>query len=226
MNVMRKSQTTERPAPAETRSESVAKGDDPYLLTPGPLTTSMRTKQAMMHDWGSWDSDFNEVTADIRRRLIAMAGGAGSSSSEAVGQTNMSSSSEAVGQTNMSSSSEAAGQKRESYDCVPLQGSGTYCVEAMLSSFLARDGKALVLMNGAYGQRAARTLEYLGRDFLILDKGDYLPPMPDEVDELLTRNRDITDVVVIHCRCGRHSLRNQLGHSQSLKRHFGRGDET
>src|SRR5579872_2390242 len=33
--------------------------NDPYLLTPGPLTTSLRTRQAMLRDWGSWDVDFN-----------------------------------------------------------------------------------------------------------------------------------------------------------------------
>ena len=37
--------------------------DDPILLTPGPLTTSMRTKELMLRDWGSWDSDFNSITA-------------------------------------------------------------------------------------------------------------------------------------------------------------------
>ena len=137
--------------------------EDPYLLTPGPLTTSRRTKEAMLHDWGSWDSEFNEVTADMRRRLTAMAGGNGS------------------------------------YDCVPLQGSGTYCVEAMVSCFIPKDGWALVLMNGAYGQRAAKTLQYLGRDYVKLDKGDYQPPMPEEVDELLTRHPEVTDVVAIHC---------------------------
>jgi aspartate aminotransferase-like enzyme len=26
---------------------------DKKLLTPGPLTTSMSTKEAMLHDWGS-----------------------------------------------------------------------------------------------------------------------------------------------------------------------------
>ena len=36
---------------------------DRILLTPGPLTTTLRTKLAMLRDWGSWDSDFNEVTA-------------------------------------------------------------------------------------------------------------------------------------------------------------------
>ena len=29
---------------------------DPWLLTPGPLTTSMSVKQAMLHDWGSRDA--------------------------------------------------------------------------------------------------------------------------------------------------------------------------
>ena len=109
----------------EVQPDSSPDKDDPYLLTPGPLTTSRRTKEAMLHDWGSWDAEFNEVTADIRRRLIAMAGGGGASNSEAVGQ------------------------KKVAYDCVPLQGSGTYCVEAMLSSFIPKDGWALVLINGA-----------------------------------------------------------------------------
>ena len=156
--------------------------DDPYLLTPGPLTTSRRTKEAMLHDWGSWDSKFNEITADVRRRLIAMAGGG-------------------------------------AYDCVPLQGSGTYSVEAMLSSFIPKDGWALVLMNGAYGQRAAKTLQYLGRDFIQLDKGDYLPPMPDEVDDLLSRHPEVTDVVVVHCETSSGILNPLKGISDVVMKH-------
>ena len=42
----------------------------PILLTPGPLTTSYRTRRAMMVDWGSWDSDFNELTASVCQRLL------------------------------------------------------------------------------------------------------------------------------------------------------------
>ncbi len=44
---------------------------DKILLTPGPLTTTLRTKLAMLRDWGSWDADFNAVTASLRRRLLA-----------------------------------------------------------------------------------------------------------------------------------------------------------
>ena len=43
---------------------------DKILLTPGPLTTTLRTKLAMLRDWGSWDSDFNAVTARVRQSLL------------------------------------------------------------------------------------------------------------------------------------------------------------
>jgi 2-aminoethylphosphonate-pyruvate transaminase len=53
----------------------VIRGNDPILLTPGPLTTSLRTKQAMLSDWGSWDKRFNDITASIRRDLVAIVDG-------------------------------------------------------------------------------------------------------------------------------------------------------
>ena len=51
---------------------------DPILLTPGPLTTSLATKAAMLRDWGSWDSNFNAVTARVREHLTAIIHGAAS----------------------------------------------------------------------------------------------------------------------------------------------------
>ena len=41
-----------------------------YLLTPGPLTTSKLTKEAMLRDVGSWDSDFKKITSEIREKLV------------------------------------------------------------------------------------------------------------------------------------------------------------
>lgn len=137
---------------------------EPYLLTPGPLTTSYEVKQAMLRDWGSWDDDFRAMTRDMRSRLLALLG-------------------------------EGAGE----FDCVPMQGSGSFAVEAMLASFVPRDGKALVLANGAYGLRSAQTLQYLGRAHQVLDKGDYLPPRGDEVAAILAGDPSITHVVAIHC---------------------------
>ena len=48
---------------------------DPILLTPGPLTTSLATKSAMLRDWGSWDATFNAVTARVRERLLDIVNG-------------------------------------------------------------------------------------------------------------------------------------------------------
>lgn len=47
---------------------------DKLLFTPGPLTTSLSVKQAMLHDAGSWHWEFNEIVASIRHRLLGLAG--------------------------------------------------------------------------------------------------------------------------------------------------------
>jgi hypothetical protein len=47
-------------------------GGEPFLLTPGPLTTSHAVKAAMLRDWGSWDSDFRAMTARLRRELLGL----------------------------------------------------------------------------------------------------------------------------------------------------------
>ncbi|UWQ04968.1 2-aminoethylphosphonate--pyruvate transaminase [Aliiroseovarius crassostreae] len=137
---------------------------EPYLLTPGPLTTSYAVKEAMLRDWGSWDDDFRAMTLQMRTMLLDL-----------------------------------LGEGADAFDCVPMQGSGSFSVEAMLASFIPRDGKALVLANGAYGMRSAQTLEYLGRDHVVLNKGDYLPPRGEEVAQILADDPAITHVVAIHC---------------------------
>lgn len=92
-----------------------------------------------------------------------------------------------------------AGDGKGDFDCVPIQGSGSFAVEAMLGTFLPRDGKILVLINGAYGQRIAQTLDYLGRAYSVIDKGDYLPPRGNEVAAALDADPAITHVIVVHC---------------------------
>jgi 2-aminoethylphosphonate-pyruvate transaminase len=138
--------------------------NEPWLLTPGPLTTPASVKQAMLRDWGSWDGDFCELTAELRGEILSIANASPSD-----------------------------------FACVPMQGSGTFVVEAMLGSLVPHDSKTLVLANGAYGKRCAETLGYLGRDHLVLDKGDYLPPRGDEVAQMLEADPAITHVVAIHC---------------------------
>jgi 2-aminoethylphosphonate-pyruvate transaminase len=49
--------------------------DNPYiLLTPGPLSTSKGVRNALLRDWCTWDTDYNEdIVQNIRRRLVALA---------------------------------------------------------------------------------------------------------------------------------------------------------
>ena len=50
--------------------------DIPYLLlTPGPLTTSRTVKQAMLHDYCTWDNDYHKLVSDVRHRVCGLAGG-------------------------------------------------------------------------------------------------------------------------------------------------------
>jgi len=48
--------------------------DIPYLLlTPGPLTTSQRVREAMMRDYSTWDVDYNSLVNDVRSQLVRLA---------------------------------------------------------------------------------------------------------------------------------------------------------
>lgn len=135
----------------------------PYLLTPGPLTTSDSVKMAMLRDWGSRDEAFIAMNNDMRARLVALAGG------------------------------------EESHVCVPLQGSGTFTVEAVIGSLVPRDGKLLVLVNGAYGTRMVEMSKVMGRDVEALEWREDERVDPQMVDARLGADDSITHVAVVHC---------------------------
>src|ERR1700748_2535857 len=59
---------------------------------------------------------------------------------------------------------------------VPVQGSGTFAVEAMITSFVPKMGKLLVLINGAYGQRAKKIAEIAGRAVVVHETPEDTPP--------------------------------------------------
>jgi len=147
----------------ETKGRDVMSGDDPLLLTPGPLTTAMATKQAMLHDWGSRDGDFIDANRDVRDRLVAIAGGG------------------------------------DDFTAVPVQGSGTFAVEAMIGTFLPRNGKLLIVVNGAYGHRIAIICDYMGRACEIHETPEDTPPDPAAIDRRLAADEAITHVATVHC---------------------------
>ena len=136
---------------------------DPYLLTPGPLTTSLSVKQAMLHDFGSRDAAFIELNARVLERLVDIVDGRGS------------------------------------HVCVPLQGSGTFAVEAMIGNFVPANGKLLILVNGAYGQRIAKICDYYGRAYRVQESAENVPVDTTELDAALDADAAISHVAVVHC---------------------------
>ena len=139
---------------------------DAILLTPGPLTTTERTKRAMLRDWGSWDSDFNEVTAGVRRSLLKIIHG------------------------------------EDTHVVVPLQGSGTFSVEAAVATLVPRDGHVLVMDNGAYCKRAAKLTSLMGRRCTVMDFDEAAQVSAAALEEKLVADKSITHVVLIHCETG------------------------
>lgn len=82
---------------------------------------------------------------------------------------------------------------------VPMQGSGTFAVEAMLTTFVPRDGKILLLVNGAYGQRATKICAVAGRAHQVLETPEDTPPSLAKLEETLAADPSITHVFAVHC---------------------------
>ena len=82
---------------------------------------------------------------------------------------------------------------------VPMQGSGTFAVEALLTTFVPRSGKVLLLVNGAYGQRAKRICLIAGRRIAVHETPEDTPPDLAEVEKVLKADTDISHVFAVHC---------------------------
>lgn len=83
--------------------------------------------------------------------------------------------------------------------CVPMQGSGTFAVEAMLGTLVPPSGRVLILVNGAYGRRMARICERIGRSAFTLETPEDMPPAPADVADLLSQRSDVSHVAMVHC---------------------------
>ena len=136
---------------------------DPWLLTPGPLTTSINTKKAMLRDWGSRDNNFIKINTAVRKKL-----------------------------TSLVSSS-------KSYTTIPMQGSGTFGVEAMITTLTNPKSKLLILINGAYGKRIAKICKNVGINYAVYETSENKTHDPNHVDKILLKDKKISHVVMVHC---------------------------
>jgi 2-aminoethylphosphonate-pyruvate transaminase len=83
--------------------------------------------------------------------------------------------------------------------CVPLQGSGTFAVEAMLGTLVPKTGHVLVPLNGAYCKRIQRICSILGRRVTSIDYDEREPVRASDIQDALTKDSSITHVALVHC---------------------------
>lgn len=93
-----------------------------------------------------------------------------------------------------------AGVSQEAgYEAVLMQGSGTFGLEAVVSSAVPEEGHLLVLVNGAYGERVAAMARRLRIATTVLRTPEDTPIDPQEVAARLEADATITDVSIVHC---------------------------
>ena len=140
----------------------------------------------MLHDWGSWDGDFNGVTAGVRRRLLDIVHG------------------------------------HDTHVVVPLQGSGTFSVEAAVATLVPKDGHVLVLDNGAYCKRAGKLTQMMGRRVSVVGFDEDAPVSPQVLDAQLRADASISHVILIHCETGA-GVENPLARVAAVCQQHGKG---
>lgn len=87
----------------------------------------------------------------------------------------------------------------DEYTTVPLQGSGTYALEAVIGCYVPQGGKLLVVINGAYGHRIAKIASVLKINFETMEFPEDQTSDPAKIEAQLKSDPAITNVAITHC---------------------------
>ena len=85
------------------------------------------------------------------------------------------------------------------FECVPMQGSGTFSVEAMIGSLTHKKSKILILINGAYGQRMKKICSYMSRNFITYEVAEHEIHDLNKIQNLINENKDLTHIFSVYC---------------------------
>jgi len=134
------------------------------LFTPGPLTTSLTVKEAMLEDVGSRDHEFVNAVKKIRNELLRL----------------------------------AHVSKEDGYECVIMQGSGTFGIESVISSIVGKKDVLLVLANGAYGERLTKMAAIHQLNHHVLRFAEDEIVAPEATEKFLKEHPNVTHVACVH----------------------------
>jgi len=94
---------------------------------------------------------------------------------------------------------ELAQAGEDEYTAILMQGSGTFGLEAVVSSTVSPEGKLLVIINGAYGKRIAKIASVLTVEAVTLECPENTTPDLEQIKSALKADPKITNVAVVHC---------------------------
>jgi len=107
------------------------------------------------------------------------------------------------------------------YEAIPMQGSGTFGIEATIGSAIHRGGNLLVIINGAYGERILKIAERLNIETEAIRCPENELPDTQLIHDTLQDNTSITDVALCHCETTSGIL-NPVEEIGALVHEFGR----
>ena len=87
----------------------------------------------------------------------------------------------------------------DGYECVLMQGSGTFGIEAVMTCAIPATGKWLIVINGAYGKRMKKIADIHSMNVTTLTYDENLPVVAADVDQAIRADAAITAVAVVHC---------------------------
>ncbi len=88
---------------------------------------------------------------------------------------------------------------QDEYTAIPMQGSGTMGLEAVISSTIPPEGKLLVVINGAYGHRIAKIATFLKISTVTVACAEHQKPDLNQIESVLEQDALISHVAVVHC---------------------------
>jgi 2-aminoethylphosphonate-pyruvate transaminase len=116
---------------------------------------------------------------------------------------------------------EFAGASNEEYTVVLMQGSGTFAVESVMNTAIANDDKALIITNGAYGERIVKMAQYIGLSFkeYCVEYDEY--PNETDIRDILEKDQEITHMIMVHCETTTGIL-NPINMVANLSKEYGK----
>jgi 2-aminoethylphosphonate-pyruvate transaminase len=81
---------------------------------------------------------------------------------------------------------------------IPLPGSASYANEAVIETFVPRNGRLLIHSNGVYGDWLVTMCRRMERPHVVLRTPPTRPPSADEFRRILTVEPDVTHVMMVH----------------------------